>query len=98
MLVPVASALHVSQCLLLDTSQITHAELVELLLGKTMVEDDLMLVEDDEALLVVALLELGVIEILVVEVVRVVEPALAEVEVLPLAVAVEGGKVPEGAP
>lgn len=57
-----------------------------------------MLVEDDEALLVVALLELGVIEILVVEVVRVVEPALAEVEVLPLAVAVEGGKVPEGAP
>jgi len=81
------------------------AELVEDVLFKTVVDDDLMLLEEIEVLLdfavdvlVVDLLELEVVEVVIVEVLRVVELALVAVEVLPLAVAVAGGNVPEGAP
>lgn len=57
------------------------------------VDDDLTLVEEVEALL-----EVEVVEDLIVDVARVVELALVDVEEVPLAVAVAGGKVPDGAP
>lgn len=60
------------------------------------VDDDFTLV--DEVDVVVALLELLLVEVLTVDVERVVEVALVDVEVAPLAVAVAEGKDPEGAP
>lgn len=57
------------------------------------VDDDLTLVEEVEALL-----EVEVVEDLIVDVARGVELALVDVEEVPLAVAVAGGKVPDGAP
>ena len=71
----------------------TYAELVEVVLVFAVVDDDLTLVEEVEALL-----EVEVVEDLIVDVVRVVELALVDVEEVPLAVAVAGGKVPDGAP
>lgn len=71
----------------------TYAELVEVVLVFAVVDDDLTLVEEVEALL-----EVEVVEDLIVDVARVVELALVDVEEVPLAVAVAGGKVPDGAP
>lgn len=71
----------------------TYAELVEVVLVFAVVDDDLTLVKEVEALL-----EVEVVEDLIVDVARVVELALVDVEEVPLAVAVAGGKVPDGAP
>ena len=71
----------------------TYAELVEVVLVFVVVDDDLTLVEEVEDLL-----EVEVVDDLIVDVVRVVELALVDVEEVPLAVAVAGGKVPDGAP
>jgi hypothetical protein len=71
----------------------TYAELVEVVLVFAVVDDDLTLVEEVEALL-----EVEVVEDLIVDVARGVELALVDVEEVPLAVAVAGGKVPDGAP
>ena len=99
MLVPVAPALQWNQHdFLFEGINVTYAELVEVVLGIDVVKDDLTL----EVVLVVPLLELLVVEDLTVDVVRVVELALVDVDVevteLPLAVAVAEGKDPEGAP
>jgi hypothetical protein len=79
----------------------TYAELVEVELIFEVVDDDFTLVEDEvftpvDVELVVALLELILVDVLIVDVDRVVD--LVDVDVAPLAVAVADGSDPEGAP
>jgi hypothetical protein len=70
---------------------VTYAELVEVVLV-------FAVVKVPEVVLVDALLEVEVVEVLIVDVDSVVPVELAVVDVAPLAVAVAGGRDPDGAP